>query len=82
MDKQGIIGGTFHLRNVLKYHHSFLTAVIMGDSILVTTDGRKLCHVMSTRKRASSASYHNPLTLTNTDSGRRLEKLSVQDLKV
>ena len=57
-------------------------AVIMSDSIVVMTDGKKLCHVMSTRKRASSTSYHNPLTLSNTDSGRKLEKLSVQDLKV
>ena len=57
--------------------------MMVGNSVVLTTSiDNKLGHIsLASRKKVSSSS-HNPLALTHTDSGRKLEKLSAQDLKV
>jgi hypothetical protein len=49
--------------------------------VLTTSQDSRLVYVSLGQKRVSSSS-HNPLTLTHSDSGRKLEKLSAQDLRV
>ena len=57
--------------------------MVESSIVLTTAMDSQLVHVGLTRKKgSSSSSTHNPLTLTHSDSGRRLEKLSAQDVKV
>ncbi len=58
----------------------FFSALMVGSGMVLTLCGerRPACVSLSQRRY----SFHVPLTLTPSDSGRRLEKLSAQDPKV
>ena len=61
-------------------HVLFSAALMVGSGMVLTLSGERRPACVSLSQRRSS--FHVPLTLTPSDSGRRLEKLSAQDPKV
>ena len=67
--------------SMMKYiRFLLLSALMVGSGMVLTLSGERRPACVSISQRRSS--FHVPLTLTPSDSGRRLEKLSAQDPKV